>query len=261
MRIGVVSVMRDEGDHLEEWLAFHEAIGVEQFWICDHNSKDQTRDILRRWAGRNVTFTTVEWDGKRALQLQCLDAASEWMSTCEWCGFLDGDELMVPLAGWSLPEVLACVPTSYDGVAFNWLMFGERDVAGTSLLSITRCASAEFSRNLGFKSFVRGKALGKCMWSTVHRPPIPEDRMCHDCVAVLSADDSRTKQVSYVYGRINHYKWRSEQELRALTNRGEQGYRRHPRKTPSLAWWRQWTNEERDLRAQEVAQYHKVRYC
>lgn len=247
MRIGIVSTMRNEGAHLDEWLRFHRAVGVTDFLIFNHQSTDQTVDVLRRWEGQGVSWCDTAWDGGTPLQIQNLNTACGLDLRWDWIGSIDGDELVVPVAGWSLTELMDRLPESCDGVAINWLMMGERDTPGDSLLNITRCSNG-LARV--FKSFARLAAVRR--YYSVHGPPVPAERVLHDfCRPFVKGRPCCTSGTSGVCAQINHYHWRSRVELDARRRRG---WHCKGRGTEgSVEYWRLRTNLTRSHRALEVA--------
>jgi Glycosyl transferase family 2 len=244
--------MRNEGAHLEEWLEFHRAVGVTDFLIFNHQSTDRTAEVLRAWEGRGVTWHSTDWDGGEPLQIQNLREAHPATLQWDWMGCIDGDELIVPNAAWTLAGLLEPLPPACDAVVINWLMMGERDAPGTSLLDITRC-SDQLERV--YKFLARPAALRG--YYSVHTPAVAAERVLHDFHRPFVAESYSTDQASGKFAQINHYHWRSPEEFEARKARGWH-YQRSPRIEGGVPYWRSHTNQARNDRAREVAQHHHL---
>ena len=51
-RAHICAIVKDEGRYIREWLAYHNAIGFEHFYIYDNESTDDTRQALEAAAER-----------------------------------------------------------------------------------------------------------------------------------------------------------------------------------------------------------------
>jgi hypothetical protein len=102
----LVAIVKDEADYLEEWLAYHIALGVDHFIIYDNGSTDATSALLKRYINHGYV-TYIEWP-MRAGQLSAYNHALRMFgATAEWMGFYDPDEFLVPLRDDDIPTFLA----------------------------------------------------------------------------------------------------------------------------------------------------------
>lgn len=110
--------VRDEEDILAANLRFHHALGVERFIITDHESRDSTVDLLRRWEEAGIAVVRrrsgsyaegrIEWMNEMAREAATdLDA--------DWVIHGDADEFWLPAAG-NLASTLARIPPEYGAV-------------------------------------------------------------------------------------------------------------------------------------------------
>jgi len=254
MKIGIVSVLRDEGAHLKEWIAFHRAMGVTHFFLFSHDCKDNTSEILK--ADKGVYTEDLKYTGGSELRIVASKIIAPKVKELDWLGYIDGDELVVPLQDDTLTKFFARIHPAFHGLCFNWKVFGERDRAGTSQLEISRCSTSLYSMNRGFKHFYRPGSEVR-PWFGVHVPPT--DMRCTLLDATwpvnLKGDESRLDRVSHNFVQINHYRWKSEAEWLA---RKEAGYtycapRAKDRGVLTIEEWRKGTNFARDFRAQGLA--------
>jgi hypothetical protein len=162
-KIAVCAIFKDEAPFLPEWLAFHTMIGVDRFFLYDNGSNDGGGDLIRRSAfDRNVTLT--DWP-ERPGQLSAYNHFRvHHARNFTWAAFIDVDELIIPLAGTSIRDILMYqVYRPYAAILLQWLVFGpsghERRPDGLVIESYTRRLpeSADASRHV--KTLVRTEHL------------------------------------------------------------------------------------------------------
>ncbi len=102
----VVCIVKDEADYLEEWLAYHVALGVDHFIIYDNGSTDGSAALLERYINHGLV-TRIDWPlGGGQLSaynhsLRMFGAAARWLA------YYDVDEFLVPLLDDDIPSFLA----------------------------------------------------------------------------------------------------------------------------------------------------------
>ena len=101
----VVCIVKDEVDYLEEWLAYHVALGVDHFVIYDNGSTDGSAALLERFINHGLV-TRIDWPlggGQLAAYnhaLRLFGAATRWLA------YFDVDEFLVPLLDDDIPGLL-----------------------------------------------------------------------------------------------------------------------------------------------------------
>jgi hypothetical protein len=104
--VGVVAIVKDEADYLEEWLAYHLALRVDHFFIYDNGSTDGSAELLERFINHGLV-TRLDWPlggGQLAAynhSLRMFGAAARWLA------YFDPDEYLVPLADDDIPSLLS----------------------------------------------------------------------------------------------------------------------------------------------------------
>ncbi len=107
--VAVVAIVKNEADYLEEWLAYHLALGVDHFVIYDNGSTDGSAELLERYINHGLV-TRIDWPiggGQLAAynhSLRMFGAAARWLA------YYDPDEFLVPLADDDIPSFLARYP-------------------------------------------------------------------------------------------------------------------------------------------------------
>lgn len=107
--IAIISVIRNEGRFLDEWIAFHWLQGVRKFVLFDDESEDGTSKILDKYIKQNIVdYRTVNRSaphlarkkGHKGLKMDYINACLEemWVARDEygldWVMFSDVDEFV-----------------------------------------------------------------------------------------------------------------------------------------------------------------------
>ncbi|MDB5506212.1 MAG: glycosyl transferase, family 2 [Devosia sp.] len=164
--LAIVAIVKNEGPYLLEWLAFHRAVGVEQFFIYDNASDDGSTELL---AGLHrlgvVTHIPFPTPPDTAPQLAAYtDAMDHFADRATWFAFIDADEFLTPAdPTQSVVGILSGMGREVGAVVINWAIYGsseQRDgAAGLVIERFTHRADADFPVNLHYKSVVRGRAF------------------------------------------------------------------------------------------------------
>ena len=102
----VVCIVKDEADYLEEWIAYHVALGVDHFLIYDNGSTDGSADLLERYQNHGLV-TRIDWPLGGG-QLAAYNHALRFFGrVADWFAFYDVDEFLVPLLDDDIPTFLA----------------------------------------------------------------------------------------------------------------------------------------------------------
>jgi hypothetical protein len=135
-KLAICAAIKDEGDDLAEWIAFHAHLGVDRFYLYDNDSSDRTAEILRQLAPR-YNITHYRLSRQPAQKLAYLHFFEAHRFEAEWVALIDGDEYLVP-EGDSLLPYLDRAP-SCAAIAINWRVFG---TAGHATRPDDLCISA-----------------------------------------------------------------------------------------------------------------------
>jgi hypothetical protein len=101
----VVSIVKDEATYLEEWIAFHAALGVDHFVVYDNGSTDGTAGLLERYQTHGLV-TRLDWP-LRGGQLAAYNHALRFFGgVADWLAYFDVDEFLVPLLDDDIPSFL-----------------------------------------------------------------------------------------------------------------------------------------------------------
>lgn len=122
--LSICAIFRNEACYLDEWIQFHKSNGVEHFFLYDHLSSDNPRQILSPYINSGMV-TIIDWPIKTKWKAQpqayqhCLDNFGQ---SSRWIAFIDLDEFLFSPCNM-LNKVLKGYE-SYCGVVAYWQCYG-----------------------------------------------------------------------------------------------------------------------------------------
>jgi len=117
------TLVKNEEDYLDEWIAFHLASGVKKFLIVENGKKSPVPPVLRGYIRAGIV-TLKYFPASRNAQREAFNRAISYLrNRTRWVGFFDIDEFVFSPSGESLPKVLQQFE-DFPGVAVNWVSYG-----------------------------------------------------------------------------------------------------------------------------------------
>nr|WP_275982287.1 glycosyltransferase family 2 protein [Frigidibacter sp. ROC022] len=236
----IVGCMKNEGPYIVEWIAYHRAIGVDNFLIYTNGCEDGTAEILDRLQELGVVQhrNNDEWKGKSPQQAALNKSLKEpLVKNADWLIHIDIDEFMNIRTGQgTLPDLFARIPDA-TAVAMTWRLFGHGGVTEfvdePVIGQFTRCAPAYCPKPhtvWGFKTMFRNDGAYAKM--SCHRPNklAPEKRPHVRWVngsGQPMADSLKDRgwrngvqDIGYDLIQLNHYALRSAESFLIKRQRG-----------------------------------------
>lgn len=209
--LSIAAIMRDEAAYVEEWVAFHEVVGVEHFYLYDNGSTDGSGEGV--FHKHNVTL--IDWPG----ELRQLEAYGDALSRCtttRWLAFIDLDEFLFSPDYVPLPTVLRDYEHT-PALGVCWAMFGTSGVKqrpARVLGSYRMRAPGDHPVHRHVKSIVQPELVA---------PHVPADPHHFRCRAVDTElrplDGPFAATVTWERLRVNHYWSKSQEEAVAKQRR------------------------------------------
>ena len=239
--LSVCCIFKDEAPYLEEWLRFYSLIGVEHFYLYDHDSADACKTVLSPWAAAGkITLNQISVPApQRPAYAHCL---STYGADSRWIAFVDMDEFLFSPMQPDLRIFLKDFEHA-PAVVANWLMFGtsghQQKPAGLVTLTYTkRCEEqlCTFERALlkqpgldssqsqsyhpvcgHIKSIVNPReVLAVCSpHHFLYRDQRPATNAAGAPISGPFCDDVKIDRL-----RVNHYFSKSSEEFRRKLHRG-----------------------------------------
>lgn len=163
-------IFRDEAPYLKEWIEYHLLVGVQHFYLCNHNSQDTFREILAPYVERGIVEVEDIYNNPDVMQSEgdfvnnnqipfYNRAIEKSKGRSRWLAIIDSDEFLVPVETNSLLELLEEY-RDCAGIGVNWQMFGTSNcerVQPDELMieKLTSCAPHDHHENFHIKSIVQ----------------------------------------------------------------------------------------------------------
>lgn len=217
--LSLCCIVKDENDYLEEWINYHQKIGVEHFFIYDNGSKVPIRESIKT-IGSTSGITVIDIPGKNMHVKAYQHCLNKFGKQSTWIGFIDLDEFIVPKTNNSNLSELLQEYESYGGLGVSWLIFGSNGhiekQSGRQLENFTKRSDINFLPNTHIKSIVQPRYVASAFKS--HCFKYKEGYFCVN--EHFSPIDGPTADPSVDKIQLNHYYCRSLAEYHQKMERG-----------------------------------------
>lgn len=240
-RTCIVTTMKNEGPFILEWLAYHRAIGVDDFLIYTNDCSDGTDtmlDMLQRKGlvqHRENPFREMNLKPQHAA-LQAAEA-EPLIQNCGWAICMDVDEFIDIKIGDGTLATLYAAMGDANMISLTWRLFGNSDVheyEDSFLIGQFHLCAPEVVRKphqaWGFKTLFRNIGIYKKLG--VHRPKglkpdlWPQIRWLNGSGQRMPKEmirngwRSTTETYGYDWVSLNHYAVRSAESFLVKRDRG-----------------------------------------
>ncbi|MGQ0566227.1 MAG: glycosyltransferase family 2 protein [Gemmobacter sp.] len=258
-RVAIVTTMRNEAPFILEWIAWHRAIGMDDFLVYTNDCTDGTDSLLALLQDKGLVqhrdnpFRSMDLTPQHG----ALQAAEDEpvMRDCGWGLCMDVDEFInIKLGDGRLPTLFAAMEGAMPGanmIAMTWRLFGNGDIdafADSSVIEqFTRCAPERIRKPhqaWGFKTLFRNidlyRKLGvhrpkglnpdqwtRIRWLTGGGQPMPR-------AMFRNGWRSTSDTYGYDWVQLNHYAVRSAESFLVKRDRGRVN---HVERDQGLAYW------------------------
>ncbi|MFM2391602.1 MAG: hypothetical protein RLZZ437_3157 [Pseudomonadota bacterium] len=240
-RTAIVTTMKNEGPFILEWLAYHRAIGVDDFLIYTNDCTDGTDTMLMLLQDKGLVQHRENPFRQTDLKPQhaALQAAEDEpvMQNCGWGICMDVDEFINIKVGDGTLTALYAAMGEANMISLTWRLFGNADVHDYKdeflIEQFTACAPEVVRKPhqaWGFKTLFRNIDIYKKLG--VHRPkglkpdlwdqvrwlngsgkPLPREMFRNGWRSTLET-------YGYDWVQLNHYAVRSAESFLVKRDRG-----------------------------------------
>lgn len=173
-QLSICAIFQNEARFLDEWIRFHQLVGVEHFWLYNNSSTDDYMEVLRPYINAGIVElyecpSDDDWNHfcfhtQPGVYTNCLNLSR---GKSKWVAFIDLDEFIVPVKSKSIPKILEKKFSNCSGVCVNWVMYGTSHIAkiepGELMIEkLIMRAPLNYSRNRYVKSIVQPMHAKKC---------------------------------------------------------------------------------------------------
>ncbi|MDQ2088372.1 glycosyltransferase family 2 protein [Marimonas arenosa] len=236
----IVGCMKNEAPYIVEWVAYHRAIGVDNFLIYTNDCTDGTSEILDRLQEMGVLQhrNNDAWKGNSPQQSALNKALKEpLIENAEWIAHIDVDEFInVRCGNGTLLDFFQRVPDATN-VAMTWRLFGHNGVRELRdefvIEQFESCAPKYCPKPhtvWGFKTMYRN--IGAYAKISCHRPNKLDEAFENKVKWINGSGQDMTREVAkngwrnskksigYDLIQLNHYALRSAESFLIKRQRG-----------------------------------------
>ncbi|MDQ2092625.1 glycosyltransferase family 2 protein [Rhodalgimonas zhirmunskyi] len=236
----IVGCMKNEAPYIVEWVAYHRAMGVDNFLIYTNDCSDGTSEILDRLQEMGVLQhrNNDNWKGNSPQQYALNQSLKEpVIKNADWIIHIDVDEFInVRCGNGTLDDFFERVPDATN-VAMTWRLFGHNGVTTLSddfvIDQFDTCAPKFCPKPhtvWGFKTMF--KNIGAYEKISCHRPNKLDDKFKSKVKWVNGSGKDMTREASekgwrsskksigYDLLQLNHYALRSAESFLIKRQRG-----------------------------------------
>lgn len=224
--LAVVSISKNEGPYIVEWIEFHRMVGVSKFYFYDNESQDDTEKILKPYVEKGIVdYIKIPGVGRQIDAYN--DAIKKHKHECRWMAFIDMDEYLMPSEPFRplyqvVDDVVYSAGSGAAGVGVNWALYGtsgyKKKPAGLITENYTYRAENEYYLNVHIKCICNPRLVTN--YISPHYP-----LYIRGGYTIKEAYGTRifgwgANKIIYKNLRINHYYTKSEEEYAAKRSRG-----------------------------------------
>lgn len=231
MKFCVVSIAKNEGRFIREWLAHYLSLGFDRIVVYDHESSDEMPALLDA-AARSAPVERVPWHSvpDQSPQISAYNhALTQFRGHYDWIAFLDLDEfLVIRQPGLELRPFLSSLDTDVAAVGVNWLTFGSNGRVQADYGLVRDAFRTGGPRGWGNNRHIK----------TIARPEAIERMGIHDAQLaggryVLPNGDPLTMSkkrgisdhIDHSVLQLHHYQVKSHEDFQQKLQRGRAGKR------------------------------------
>lgn len=124
-KVGVLAIVKNESDYIQEWIEYHRLIGVSKFFIFDNESTDSTHELLLPYIQEGIVEYTYFTDSSDKKQMNAyMLGVKKATGIVDWLITIDIDEFVQSMDDWDLIGWLKDLPVTIAQVQIGWMIFG-----------------------------------------------------------------------------------------------------------------------------------------
>ncbi len=221
--IAIGAIFKNEFPYILEWIAYHQVLGIKDFYIVDNISNDGSSELLCEMHKKGI-ITRIEHanvDGVKP-QLPAYKKIIESLhKSCDFIAFIDADEFLRPVdLNIGLSDLMSVFnqDESVGAVAINWALYGSSNciVPDYNSLVIERFekrGNIDFSANRHYKTILRVSAISD-VGNNPHYFNIKDEyKYVQTNSKEIGLLTGLSEDITWDKCRINHYVIKSKAEF------------------------------------------------
>lgn len=218
--LAIVSMMKYEAPYVKEWIDYHILAGADHFYVYDHESPDNFKEVLQPYIDAGIVTYKVYPDEMRLVDAYS-DAYKNNRFFCRYMAFLDADEFIFPQNNKSIVEVTDEILKDFpdaDSLSINWRFYGSnfQDTADYTKGVLERFTRRSSEINRGVKSISNPRRIN---YMTT-----PHYVIGFQGFEMVDSRDFESKEQLAEKIVVNHYYKKSREEYAKKVSRGDSCY-------------------------------------
>ena len=215
--------VKNEGQYIQEWLAYYKSLGVEKFYVFNDKSVDDTEDKINDLSFRD-DINLIEFDSPSpdrqgyAYQVSYKNYGKQ---NTEWMIYCDADEYFMPTVPTDLKVFLQDYE-AYSGLGVSWRIYGSAGhilrKPGTCLDNFLYRAKDDWEPNHHVKVIVKPNEIKG--YTTPHMFATTKGVVNEDGEPIDESKEGRIDIPLASKIRVNHYFNRSYEDWIEKRRRG-----------------------------------------
>lgn len=121
--VSICAIFYNEGLSLKEWIEYHLTVGVDHFYLFNHESTDNYKEILEPYIKKGIV-TMIDWPiPTPALMSAIQHYHKHYKTESRWTAYIDLDEYICPKSTYSIKTWIKKF-NNYPSVIMYWKPFG-----------------------------------------------------------------------------------------------------------------------------------------
>lgn len=120
--LSVCGIFKDEAHNMQEWIEYHQIVGVQHFYLYNNFSTDNYIEVLKHYIEKGIV-TLIDWPVPKGQMTAYKNCFETYGRDSQWIAYIDFDEFICPYNESKIPEWLRKFE-NYPSIAIYWKMFG-----------------------------------------------------------------------------------------------------------------------------------------
>lgn len=227
--LSIALIQKNESRYLREWIEYHILQGVEHFYVYDHGSTDESRDVWQPYIDRGIAELKPITGEHHPAQMEAYnDAVKRSRGVSKYLALIDVDEFLVPMKHDRAIDAIEDIFRAYEetpfkfpgscaagGIGINWRVYGtsghQTPADGLVIDEYKYRGPDDMMINCHIKSIVKPECV-----KTIINPHFAIYEEGYWCIS----EHGSLIPTAFFYDsrcdilRVNHYYTKSEQEYR-----------------------------------------------
>lgn len=226
--LAISAIVKNEDPFLEEWVSYHNLIGVDHIFLYDNDNNIPLKHTLKKYIDKGLV-TVTEFPGKSRQMPSFNHCLQNFGAQCNWISFIDADEFLVPMKEDNIQNILKNFE-NYGGLNVNWRCFGSnghiKRPEGLVIENYTMATPDDFVVNLHTKAIVQPKYTVSASGDPHHFRFKPGYNAVSEKMEIVPNAFSKSFSAQTI--QLNHYVNRSLEDFKEKRARGRSDCADHP---------------------------------